>query len=377
MKTGITMLLVLLLALVCTAASAQEYYTLPEIREQAAQGWHESVTDRYGRETTVDVDVQVFGEEYAPVVSIRPSELVIDSERLEAGAVHTDRTIYKNNPADDVFGARGGQVTMTVHHTYGERIDVDAVYGGAYGAPLTMRQLSERAGEVMAAQGISLEGFLYDQPKEFSIRCKLQKATQEVVAPAAYLAHFWQTMHGMPILESICRTYERPAWPEFAPQLQVTMRGSDEYAISLWAAEETELLAQDIPLCAWETIRQSIRKEIESGHVQKLYSVRLGYVVYNAATYPEGMRSIFDADSYFLVPTWVVECIWMDNPKQTWRYAGWANDELCDNEKSGAGYHLMMVNAQTGEVFDRNDRSAKGRGDAVYKGFIPWDGVQQ
>lgn len=37
----------------------------------------------------------------------------------------------------------------------------------------------------------------------------------------------------------------------------------------------------------------------------------------------------------------------------------------------------MMVNAQTGEVFDRNDRSAKGRGDAVYKGFIPWDGVQQ
>ena len=35
MKTKITILLALLLALVCTAASAQEYYTLPEIREQA------------------------------------------------------------------------------------------------------------------------------------------------------------------------------------------------------------------------------------------------------------------------------------------------------------------------------------------------------
>ena len=42
-------LLALLLALVCTAASAQEYYTLPEIREQAAQGWHETYTDKYGR----------------------------------------------------------------------------------------------------------------------------------------------------------------------------------------------------------------------------------------------------------------------------------------------------------------------------------------
>ncbi len=50
MKTKITLLLALLLALVCTAASAQEYYTLPEIREQATQGWHETYTDKYGRD---------------------------------------------------------------------------------------------------------------------------------------------------------------------------------------------------------------------------------------------------------------------------------------------------------------------------------------
>ena len=53
MKTKTTMLLALLLALVCTAAYAQEYYTLPEIREQAAQGWHETYTDKYGRLVTL------------------------------------------------------------------------------------------------------------------------------------------------------------------------------------------------------------------------------------------------------------------------------------------------------------------------------------
>lgn len=63
MKMRITLLLALLLALVCAAASAQEYYTLPEIREQAEQGWHETYTDKYGRQTTVDIDVQVFGDE--------------------------------------------------------------------------------------------------------------------------------------------------------------------------------------------------------------------------------------------------------------------------------------------------------------------------
>lgn len=72
MKTRITILFALLLALACTPASAQEYYTLPEIREQAAQGWHETYTDKYGRQTTVDIDVQVFGDEKAPVMKSNP-----------------------------------------------------------------------------------------------------------------------------------------------------------------------------------------------------------------------------------------------------------------------------------------------------------------
>ena len=37
----------LLLALTPNFAAAQEYYTLPEIREQAKDGWHETYTDRY------------------------------------------------------------------------------------------------------------------------------------------------------------------------------------------------------------------------------------------------------------------------------------------------------------------------------------------
>ena len=41
--------ILVILMLICTAASAQEYYTLPEIREQAAEGWHKTYTDKYGR----------------------------------------------------------------------------------------------------------------------------------------------------------------------------------------------------------------------------------------------------------------------------------------------------------------------------------------
>ncbi len=58
------------LSLLPTLALAQEYYTLPEIREQAKDGWHETYTDRYGRETVVDIDVEVYGEETAPIIKI-------------------------------------------------------------------------------------------------------------------------------------------------------------------------------------------------------------------------------------------------------------------------------------------------------------------
>ena len=355
---------------------AAEYYTISQLREQAAQGWHETYTDRYGREMEVDVDVQVFGKDTAPVLAVKPVIQTIDRNLLEEGAVLQDKTLYRNNPADDIFGAKSGQVTMTVHHTYGERIEMDRIYGEEFGAPLTMHDLESRAKEILAPHGISLDSILFNQPKEFSVRCKMERTTQEVVAPAAYLAHFWQTMYDMPVLEHINRTYMKQAWPEFAPQVQISMRGKEEYSITLWNVEETNVLAQDIPLASFDTIRHSIEEKIESGHVQKVYSVRLGYVVYNDTDYPKDMPTVFDADCYYLVPTWVVECIWMDNAKKTYAPGGKASDELHANEKDGVGYYMMMIDAQTGEVFDRNDRSMKGCGDSAYSGFIPWDDVQ-
>ena len=58
------------LSLLPTLALAQDYYTLPEIREQAKDGWNETYTDKYGRETVVDIDVEVYGGENAPVLKV-------------------------------------------------------------------------------------------------------------------------------------------------------------------------------------------------------------------------------------------------------------------------------------------------------------------
>ena len=374
MKKIIALMMTMAMLLPC-AALAQEYFTLSEIREQAAAGWHETYTDKYGRETVVDIDVEVFGEDVAPIVKVKPSKFEIDTTLLEEGTVLTDKTVYRNNPADDIFGARSGQVTMDVHHTYGEKIDMNTIYGEESGAPLTMQQLKDRASEVLAPQGISLNDILFDQPKEFSVRCKMKTKSKEVIAPAAYLVHFWQTMYGLPIIESISSAYSPQPWPCFAPQVQISMRGEDEYSMTLWKTEETECLAQDIPLASFETVKQSVKEKIESGHVQKVYSMRFAYAVFNDVDYPKDMESVFDAECYYLVPTWIVECVYMDKPSKTWTYSGRSTDEWMDNEKNSTGYYMMMINAQTGEVYNRNDKSLNGRGDPSFKGFIPWDKV--
>lgn len=376
MKKCVSVFLILSMMLCCAGAVAQEYITLSELREQAKNGWHESYTDKYGREMKVDIDVEVFGEDTAPVVKVKPTTLKVNSSLMEEGAVFKNRTLYRNNPADDIFGARSGQVTMIAHHTYGEKVDLDKVYAEEYGTPLTILDLKNRAEDVLAPHGVTLDDFLFDQPKEFSVRFKMSRKTQEVLAPAGYLAHFWQTMYGLPIFEHINRAYQKQSWPEFAPQSVIVMRESDEYSIVVDAVEEIEMLAQDIPLCSFERVKESIEEKIESGNVQKIYSMRFGYVVFNDADYPKDMKTVYDADCYYLTPTWVIECMYKDNAKDRWVYTGSKSDELCENEKNSTDYYLMMVNAQTGEVYERSDRSNGGKGDSIYKGYVSWDEVK-
>ena len=104
------------LSLLPTLALAQDYYTLPEIREQAKDGWHETYTDRYGREIQVDIDADVFGEQTAPLI--------------KAGFPQHD--IYyadKNCPYNTVSNVKrkGGRRTH-IYRSYGSNVDLDRQY---------------------------------------------------------------------------------------------------------------------------------------------------------------------------------------------------------------------------------------------------------
>ena len=103
----------------------------------------------------------------------------------------------------------------------------------------------------------------------------------------------------------------------------------------------------------------------------------LGYSVYNDPNFPKGQRSVYDADCYYLVPSWVLECIYINDPKESYSY----DEEQIENdsnstERTTDKFVTLTINAQTGEVTNPMDTSKNGWGDADYKGFIPWDKVK-
>ena len=75
------------------------------------------------------------------------------------------------------------------------------------------------------------------------------------------------------------------------------------------------MVAEDIPLCSIEQIINSIEKEIKDGYIQSVYSLQFGYVVYSDPNISDWTKSELEDEIFYLVPSWVAQCIFSENPK--------------------------------------------------------------
>ena len=351
------------LSLLPTLALAQEYYTLPEIREQAKDGWHETYTDRYGREIQVDIDADVFGEQTAPLI--------------KAGFPQHD--IYytdKNCPYNTVSNVKrkGGRRTH-IYRSYGSKVDLDRQYGTDYGNDLTLNEMYAYMNKLITDQGIPNDIFLYERPKFFDVLCNIQQSTGEVQATAFSFVQLYEQFYGIPVLTSNTASFnQKRGWPDYEPNISFQMRNEDEFSIMVDMLEEMEIIAEDVPLCAFESIKENIRNEIVSGHIRKVFSLRFGYSVYNDPNYPSGKRSVYDADCYYLVRLGYLSAfISMIQRNHIATMKNRLKMIQTQPKEPQTSFVTLTINAQTGEVTNPMDRSKNGWGDADYKGFIPWD----
>ncbi len=350
-----TFVLALLLAALASAAAAQEYYTLPEIREQAAQGWHQTYTDKYGRTRQVDVDIDVFGEDAAPVV------------KACWGTKYFNLSGPAGNPLDLVAAARNknkGTETYLYENTSYMKVNLDQKYAEGYENDLTLREVYDFCEEVMQGQGLSLyQDYMWEQPYWFWVEYSADNKTGGVLIPAVYYIRLCQKEFGLPILTHVGHSFEHTQVAFDSPFVSFTMQSRDAQSCVGEVFDVAEVLAEDIPLCSVETAIEGARAFIENGWVHDVTGLHFGYVVYSDPETNWSKRPPSDdVDTWYLVPSWVMDCRVLWNPKED------------DPEKSYD--REMVINAQTGEMIDYFDTSLNGGGDMRYKGFISWDDVK-
>lgn len=398
MKRWICLLLGMAM-LAAGAASAQEYYTLPEVREQAAAGWHETYTDKYGRETVVDIDVEVFGEDVAPVLRIRNMdddwpipELLDKDTEMEMKEQGLGRfLIDKDRPWGSIAAPdRSGGKRKDVHMLSDTWIDFNEPYLADYGNNMTVGEAVEFFDELLGKHGIDVERFVFEYPKDFRAICGVNSKTGELKSAGFYNMKLYSQFYGLPVFTHAMDSYEHQGWPSFTPTIVFEIRSKDEYTVCIDAMKEAEKLAEDIPLCSFEKVKENLEKLIEAGKIQKVNSLKFGYSLYNEPGHPAERRDLdnWNQADYFAVPSWVIECVYIDNPKQSLHeliqayMKEWGSDT--DEAHALERYtQTITINAQTGEMLDpmdtgkgRTHNSPKGTGDADYKGFIPWDKVK-
>ncbi len=183
----------------------------------------------------------------------------------------------------------------------------------------------------------------------------------------------------MPLLTHAIASFKKRGSPDFCPNLTFLMRNENEYSLYVNKMSVESVVAEDIPLCSFEKIQKTIEEKIEKGYIQRIYSLKFGYSIYNAKRKGNKPLAAYDAECYYAVPSWVIDCVYMVDPKKTFDYH--VEEELKRdpdaNERYSNGFKTITINAQTGEMLDPLDTSDKGWGDANYKGFIPWDKVKK
>lgn len=363
MKAWAVLIEITLMMMLAQVSWAQEYFTLVEVQAQAVQGWHETYTDKYGRTVPVDIEVEVFGKEYAPILRVGVSE-------------YEEYVVRNNTPfeSDRSIAKSGGKRTF-VERMSGQKIDMDRAYGADYKNDITPREVFDFLNELLAPLELTIEDFEFERPEGFDVITNIKKTNGEVISSAFYVMQLCHKMREIPIFTHASFSVKAQRNPIYAPKLHFQMRNSGEYKLYLESLVEQDEVVGDIPLCSLETVIEKLESKIEEGYIQGVEALRFGYVLYNDPNY-KGSGSAFDAECFYAVPSWIVTCIFSPNPKET----VWDEEKLA--RRIEEGYQIsdvqryMVINAQTGEMIDYFDRSKGGKADTDYKGFIAWEDVE-
>ena len=361
-----TIMLFTVLFLFAAVGCAQEYYTIDQLREQAAEGWH-NVYEAYGRKIIADIDITIPDVEQVPVEKLEFARRETQVTEKETGLefyIRPEGNIFGFNTPDFIEPV-SGKIEKKNEICIGNPNEWERMY--AEGNELTLSDIVNVIKDALSVMQLDYRNWDLNHPYELRTFSFRDPSTKEVVAPGEYMVYFHQMVNEIPLLNHAGATYKQRTRGNATIRLDASVINEKMYDIVIPSVKTTEKLADDVPLCSLSKVISAIEKEIEAGHIRKIYDLEFGYVFYED---PDYVTKTTQTDHFYAIPVWQLNCLYMSNrQKELPEYGG---DEAW-NERDSTEYSSLVINAQTGEM---QEFMSQAEDRAEYKGFISWDKVK-
>lgn len=280
MKRLICILLAMLMLL--SAASAEEYISLSELRKQVENGWCETFT-AMGREVIVQADIGWFPEANAcpiltvagavtaqPVAEFRKSGKELKSDAYIGWAWMHESPFLERSKGDSYspvsYTVYGGETPSLIpeeldigYEAFLAQIDADMV-------PYTDVRLAD-----FRIREVHVEGIRY------VLEDTLPDGTPVLGDPrrktGAYRLEAVQLLHGIPLIETML-SGKMPGGC-----LSYYYFSQDWRYYHLYCAKEISVIQADVPLLSFEAMKQVWIRQIEEGKLRGIDELEFGYIV--------------------------------------------------------------------------------------------------
>ena len=375
----------MLIRMLTAAAYAQEYQTVSQLRESVPARWTTTIETKW-RDVAIDAEIVTPDVEAIPVVKVgyalHPSPLTPEesgwvevNDSYETGSLILYMTDDTGKPPRKINGRKVNRDPVSKENWYGG-FDPNQTY-----IPLSdirFSEIQDLIRDELVKFGYPPEDFDLETPERMWLQHWYFAGTKEDAAPAEILMNLYTKLNGITvyghILDAVRNTRgERARKDGFWDSMTTTVayEGVIDRLSLLFISHllPVETLAEDVPLCSFDTIQKSLEQEIKKGRVRKIYEISLGYVLYcEPGAYHEwGQKADYSSIFYDVKPMWRVNCLKASGAQKELE----ESDE--DDERNSVAYTQMLVDAQTGEIIGQSDATDR----SMFPGFLTWEDVNK
>ena len=380
----------MLIRMLTAAASAQEYQTVSQLRESVPARWTTTIETKW-RDVAIDAEIVTPDVEAIPVVKVgydlHPSPLTPEesgwvevNDSYETGSLILYMTDDTGKPPRKINGRKVNRDPVSKENWYGG-FDPNQTY-----IPLSdirFSEIQDLIRDELVKFGYPPEDFDLETPERMWLQHWYFAGTKEDAAPAEILMNLYTKLNGITvyghILDAVRNTRgERARKDGFWDSMTTTVayEGVIDRLSLLFISHllPVETLAEDVPLCSFDTIQKSLEQEIKKGRVRKIYEISLGYVLYcEPGAYHEwGQKADYSSIFYDVKPMWRVNCLKASGAQKELEEA-YSDGTVTDDERNTVAYTQFLVDAQTGEIIGQSDAADR----SMFPGFLSWEDVNK